>query len=49
MPSNIKLAAFISSLLSQPFAATNVEDGDGDKKHCCGKKNDVEHMLLFLD
>jgi hypothetical protein len=49
MPSNIKLAAFIPSLLSQPFAAPNIQDGDGHKKHCCGKKNDVEHMLLFLD
>jgi hypothetical protein len=49
MLSNITLAAFMPSLLSQPFAAPNIQDGDGHKQHSCGKKNDVEHMLLFLD
>ena len=43
------LAAFIQSLLSQPFAAADIQDGDAYKKHSSGKKNDVEHMLLFLD
>jgi hypothetical protein len=43
------LAAFIQSLLSQPFAAADIQDGDSHKKNGRGKKNDVEHMLLFLD
>jgi hypothetical protein len=42
------LPALIGSLLSQPFAAADIQDGDGHKKHSRGKKNDVEHMLLFL-
>jgi hypothetical protein len=49
MPSNITLAAFIQSLLSQLFAAADVQDGNSHKTHSRGKKNDVEHMLLFLD
>jgi hypothetical protein len=48
MQSNITLAAFIQSLLSQPFTAADIQNGDGYKNHSRGKKNDVEHMLLFL-
>jgi hypothetical protein len=43
MQSNITLAAFIQSLLSQPFTAADIQDGDCYKNHSRGKKNDVEH------
>lgn len=49
MISNTAFPTIIRVLLSQPFAATHVQDRDGHEGHSRGKKNKVEHMLLFLE
>jgi hypothetical protein len=49
MTSSMTLAAFMRSLLSQLFTAADIEYGDGHKNDSRRKKNDIEHMLFFLD
>ncbi|HMI50154.1 MAG TPA: hypothetical protein VK525_01485 [Candidatus Saccharimonadales bacterium] len=49
MTSSTAFPTLIRVLLSQPFAATHVQDRDGHEGHSRGKKNKVKHMLLVLE
>ena len=48
MISNTALPAFIGSLLPQPIAPANVENGYSDKQRRRGDEDDVQHDFSSL-